>query len=155
MSAQISSAVVRRWISGFAGFLNCCSITAPGVAATISSALATASRISEPGVNTISAPSIRRNATRSCEMRSGMTSVRAYPFAAATNASAMPVLPLVGSTSVAPGLSTPRRSASSISATPTRSLTLPHGLRDSIFTKIRAPAVSRRCSSTIGVRPTD
>ncbi len=76
-SVQISSAVVRRWTSGFAGFLNCCNITDPGVAATSSSALATASRMSEPGVNTISAPSIRNSATRSCEMRSGITNVSA------------------------------------------------------------------------------
>ena len=76
-------------------------------------------------------------------------------MAAATNASAMPVLPLVGSTRVAPGASTPRRSASSTSATPTRSLTLPQGLRDSSFTNTRAPRVSRRLISTSGVLPTD
>src|SRR5258708_7142972 len=67
----------------------------------------------------------------------------------------MPVLPLVGSTRVAPGARAPRRSASSTRATPTRSLTLPQGLRDSIFTSTRAPPVSRRLNSTIGVRPTD
>ncbi len=42
VSFQISSAVVRRWISGLAGFSNCCGMTAPGVAATISLALAIA-----------------------------------------------------------------------------------------------------------------
>ena len=40
----------------------------------------------------------------------------------------MPVLPLVGSTTVAPGLSTPRRSASSTIASAMRSLTLPPGI---------------------------
>ena len=42
VSAQISSAVVRRCTSGLAGLRNCCSITAPGVAATICSARAMA-----------------------------------------------------------------------------------------------------------------
>jgi len=41
----------------------------------------------------------------------------------------MPVLPLVGSTSVAPGLSVPFFSASAIIARPMRSLTLPPGFR--------------------------
>ena len=74
MSAQISSAVVRRWTSGFAGLLNCCNITAPGVSRTIASAFCTASRIKDPGVNTMRAPSMRRKATRSLEMLSGIVS---------------------------------------------------------------------------------
>src|SRR5438046_1842003 len=51
----------------------------------------------------------------------------------------MPVLPLVGSTIVAPGLSTPRRSASSSIATAMRSLTLPPGLSDSSFATTVVP----------------
>jgi hypothetical protein len=43
----------------------------------------------------------------------------------------MPVLPLVGSIIVAPGLSSPLLSASSIIANAMRSLTLPPGLADS------------------------
>ena len=39
MSRQISSAVVWRWISGLAGFLNCCGMNEFGVFATSSSAL--------------------------------------------------------------------------------------------------------------------
>src|SRR5881409_4062798 len=51
----------------------------------------------------------------------------------------MPVLPLVGSTIVAPGRSAPRRSASSIIATAIRSLTLPPGLKNSSFASTTAP----------------
>ena len=40
VSRQISSAVVRRWISGLAGFLNCWGMKAFGVFLTISSAFA-------------------------------------------------------------------------------------------------------------------
>ncbi len=42
VSFQISSAVVWRWISGLAGFSNCCGMIAPGVVATISCAFAIA-----------------------------------------------------------------------------------------------------------------
>jgi hypothetical protein len=42
VSFQISSAVETRWISGLATLSNCCGITAPGVASTISLARATA-----------------------------------------------------------------------------------------------------------------
>jgi hypothetical protein len=45
-------------------------------------------------------------------------------LAAQTNASAMPVLPLVGSSTCWPGLSRPDRSASQIIAAPMRHLTL-------------------------------
>src|SRR2546425_12824858 len=51
----------------------------------------------------------------------------------------MPVLPLVGSTSVPPGFSAPVRSASSIIASAMRSLTLPPGLRDSTLAATAAP----------------
>ncbi|KXK02744.1 MAG: hypothetical protein UZ03_NOB001001835 [Nitrospira sp. OLB3] len=64
-------------------------------------------------------------------MLSGMTRINLYPRTAATNASPMPVLPLVGSTIVPPGLSLPCRSASSIMFRQIRSLTLPPGLKDS------------------------
>ena len=64
-------------------------------------------------------------------MLSGIVSTHLYPLAAATNASAMPVLPLVGSTIVPPGLSCPDASPASIIATPMRSLTLLSGFMNS------------------------
>ena len=58
VSFQISSAVVRRWISGFAGLRNCCGMNASGRELTISSALAIAPRIPcAAGVSSSSAPS--------------------------------------------------------------------------------------------------
>src|SRR2546421_312798 len=69
-------------------------------------------------------------------------------------ASPTPVLPLVGSTIVAPGLRAPRRSASSIMAAAMRSFTLAPGLRASILASTRAPAGSgNRRSRTSGVPP--
>src|SRR5512144_1588056 len=66
----------------------------------------------------------------------------------------MPVLPLVGSTSVAPGLSTPRRSASSTMASAIRSFTLPPGLSDSILAStVAPPGFGIRFSRTRGVAP--
>ena len=56
VSSQISTAVVRRWTSGFAGFANWSSITASGSSATTSRARDTASVIKMPGVSTTSAP---------------------------------------------------------------------------------------------------
>jgi hypothetical protein len=56
-------------------------------------------------------------------MVSGMVSVSGMPRAAATKASAMPVLPLVGSTSLLAGPSSPRFSASQIIAAPMRHFT--------------------------------
>src|SRR5438552_12110076 len=65
-----------------------------------------------------------------------------------------PVLPLVGSTIVAPGFSTPRRSASSTMAAAMRSFTLAPGLRASILASTRAPLASgSRRSRTSGVPP--
>ena len=77
-------------------------------------------------------------------------------MAAHTNASAIPVLPLVASTIVVlPGSMIPSRSAASIIDTPILSLTLPPGLNASSFANTRAWASgSIRVSSTIGVRPT-
>ena len=57
------------------------------------------------------------------DMVSGMVSVMAYPRAAATKASAMPVLPLVGSISSLPGFSMPRFSASQTMDAPMRHFT--------------------------------
>src|ERR1700730_12464731 len=66
----------------------------------------------------------------------------------------MPVLPLVGSTSVAPGARRPCRSASSTIASAIRSLTLPPGLSDSILAStVAPPAFGMRLSRTSGVAP--
>jgi hypothetical protein len=64
---------------------------------------------------------------RSSVAFSGITHVRGYPFSFATSASEIPVLPLVGSSSLRPGLSSPAASASSIIAFATRSLIEPVG----------------------------
>src|ERR1035437_3609771 len=70
-------------------------------------------------------------------------------------ARAMPVLPLVGSTSVVrPGAMTPACSAASIIDRPMRSLTLPPGLNDSSLPTIVAPLRSESVRSrTSGVPP--
>jgi len=85
---------------------------------------------------------------------SGMVSTQRYPRAAHTMASAIPVLPLVGSSTMVSGPSRPPRSAASIMATPIRSFTLPAGLKDSSLatTCAAAPSVTRR-SRTSGVLP--
>ena len=76
VSFQISSAVVRRWISGLAGFSNCCGMTAPGVAATSSLALAIAPFMpSAAGVSTSSAPSRASILRRSIDIDSGITRI--------------------------------------------------------------------------------
>ena len=68
----------------------------------------------------------------------------------------MPVLPDVGSMSVAPGLMAPAASAASIMLTPMRSLTLAIGLKNSSFARRLAltprslASLSRR---TMGVSP--
>ena len=60
------------------------------------------------------------------------------PLDAATDASPIPVFPEVGSMITEPGFKTPLASASSIIAFPTRSFTLPAGLKYSSFSKILA-----------------
>ena len=57
-----------------------------------------------------------------------------YPFKAAISANPIPVLPAVASTIVPPGFKAPDFSASSIMASPTRSLIDPPGFCDSSFT---------------------
>ena len=74
-------------------------------------------------------------------MVSGIVKISFNPLAAATNASAMPVLPLVGSMMTVSGLILPALKPASISATPMRSLTLESGLKNSSLssTSARAP----------------
>src|SRR3954468_11330064 len=86
----------------------------------------------------------------------GSVSTRSYPLAAATKASAMPVLPDVASTIVVrPGSMRPSASAASIIATPILSFTLPAGLYASSLPISSAPlSGAGRVRRTIGVPPT-
>jgi hypothetical protein len=69
-------------------------------------------------------------------------------------ASEMPVLPLVGSRMVAPGVSRPSACAASIMASAGRSFTEPVGLRSSSFAQTRTCAEGEsRGSPTRGVWP--
>src|SRR4051794_8217667 len=91
-------------------------------------------------------------------MPSGRVRISSYPRAAQTIASAIPVLPLVGSTiTERPGLTSPASSAASIIATPIRSLTEPPGLKYSSFAQtwaaVSLPSPSL-CRATSGVPPT-
>ena len=68
----------------------------------------------------------------------------------------MPVLPLVGSISTAPGFSLPACSSASIIASPIRSFTELSGLKNSSLASTRALGFNssdRRGSSTSGVSP--
>ena len=77
---------------------------------------------------TTSAPYALSSRTFSCDILSGMVKMQRYPLSAAASASPTPVLPLVPSTTTPPGLSSPRRSASSMILSPIRSFTEPPGL---------------------------
>src|ERR1051325_2463662 len=74
---------------------------------------------------------------------------------AATMASAMPVLPLVASINVSPGLISPRRSAPMIMESAGRSFTEPAGLLPSSFARTTFVVFpGTRCRRTSGVLPT-
>src|SRR5262245_22353665 len=66
----------------------------------------------------------------------------------------MPVLPLVASMTVCPGLSEPSRSAASITPSASRSLTEPSGLNASSFTNSSTHAGAMLLTRTTGVLPT-
>ena len=75
MSFQISGPVVLKWMSGLAGFLNCCGMKYFASWA-ISSARATAPRIpSAAGVSTMVAPRPLSSCRRSMDIESGIKSV--------------------------------------------------------------------------------
>src|SRR4029453_4038524 len=83
-----------------------------------------------------------------------MPQVSGEPLIRAIIASAMPVLPDVGSSSARPGSSSPEASAASIIAFATRSLIEPGGFWPSSFAKSCTEGVGeRRVSSTSGVDP--
>ena len=73
---------------------------------------------------------------------------------AATSAKPTPVLPLVGSISVPPGLSAPDASAASTIASAMRSLTDPPGLKYSTLATTSAAPLFRLRMRTSGVFPT-
>lgn len=107
------------------------------------------------GVKTTSAPNALSKTRRSILMLSGMVSLSEYPLEAATMASPIPVLPLVGSTKMdLPGVMSPRFSASVIMLNAIRSLTELAGLDDSSLQTISATQPSLTLLSlTIGVLP--
>ena len=84
---------------------------------------------SSPGDSTIVAPYSSSSVLRSAVAFDGITHVSFRPFSFATSASEMPVLPLVGSSSSAPGV----EAASSTIFRATRSLTEPVGFWPSSF----------------------
>ena len=131
VSFQISSAVERRWISGWPGSRTAAASRRrrPG---TISSALAIAPRMPwAAGVSSSSAPSRRSMRAALDRHALGHRQDQPYPLAAQTKASAIPVLPEVGSTITVPGRIWPALSAASIIARPMRSLTEESGLKNS------------------------
>ena len=74
VSAQSSSAVVLRWISGFAGLRNCWGMKASGSSPAISLALSMAPCMRfAPSVSTSFAPKARRVTRRSTLKVSGIT----------------------------------------------------------------------------------
>src|SRR5689334_609865 len=91
---------------------------------------------------------------RSLLIVSGIVRISLYPRAAATMARAMPVLPLVGSTSTLSLLMSPAFSAAAIMEKPIRSLTEWAGLKNSSLatTSAFAPSVTR-FKRTSGVLP--
>ena len=148
VSFQISSAVVRRWISGLAGFLNCCGMTAPG--SPRGAPRPWRPRPSCPAAGREHELGAQEGQHLAALDRHGLRHDQDQPVAArprATKASAMPVLPEVGSIESSPGLD-PRRRApcASIMLTPMRSLTLAIGLKNSSLTRISAstPALLRQ-----------
>jgi hypothetical protein len=121
---SISGAVVWKWIFGLAGLSNWRGMNQPASLA-IASARATAPFIpSAPGVRTNSAPKPLSIDRRSIDMVSGITRRKRYPRAAQAYAKAMPVLPLVASTTLIPGRKYPCCSASQTIAAPIRHFTL-------------------------------
>ena len=101
-----------------------------------------------------SAPNAFSKRTFSCDILSGIVKMQRYPLSAAAMARPTPVLPLVASTIVPPGLSVPARSCDSIIGMPTRSFTLPPGLKKSAFPNngVRMPRATRD-RRIIGVQP--
>ena len=84
---------------------------------------------SDPGVRTNSAPNAFKRFLLSKLIVSGIVNINLYPFAAETNAKAIPVFPLVGSIITESLFKIPFFSASIIIPYPILSFTLPPGLK--------------------------
>ena len=121
---------------------NCPRITAPGIDSLSSSAFAIAPFIPfAPSVSSSFAPYACRSLRLSTLIVSGRVKMALYPLAAATAASPIPVLPLVGSMIVDPSFSIPFSSASRIMPHAILSLTEPAGFRYSSFTSSSPPVI--------------
>ena len=107
-----------------------------------------------PSENTISAPKSRSSPIRSSLALSGITTVSAYPFRRLTIASAMPVLPDVGSRIVLSAVSSPLASAASTIASAIRSFVEPVGFCPSSLAHSRTDGEGdSREMPTSGVSP--
>ena len=150
---MISGPVVWRWYSGLAGLSNCFARNQPRFLAISSAFLTMPEPRSAAGTRMTFAPRMRISLRRSTEKLSDMSATKGYPLTAHTIASAMPVLPEVASTTVWPGFSVPRLSASSMMAMASRSLTEDSGLNASHLTYIVTCGGAMRLILTTGVLP--
>src|SRR5688572_25553856 len=140
-------------MSALASFSNCRVRNQPFVSASSTAFFTMPIARSEAGVITTLAPRKRISLRRSTLKLSAMLTTSGHPFCAHTMARPMPVLPLVASITVCPGLSLPVRSASSITPSASRSFTEPSGLKASIFTYRSAPGGASLPIFTTGVLP--
>ena len=109
-----------------------------------------------PGVRMSSAPRALRSWRLSILILSGMVRISLRPYARATKAKPMPVLPEVGSIKVEPGLMIPRFKKSLTMYKAARSLTDPAGLNISNLRRMSALRFKwafRRLRRTNGVLP--
>ena len=153
VSLQISGPVPALWAAGFAGFTNCPGMKLPGISFASSRAFSIAPFIPfAPSVSTSSAPYAFKIFLRSALIVSGMVSMIRYPFAAAMDASPIPVFPDVGSIITDPSFKSPLLSASSSIAFAILSFTLPAGLKYSSFSRTVALSPSSFSIFTISTR---
>jgi hypothetical protein len=136
-----------------AGFENCRATNQPCFFASSSVFLTAPLACSAAAVRITFAPRMRMSLRRSTENDSGISATNGYPLTAQTIASAMPVLPDVASTTVWPGFSSPRRSASSMIPIASRSFTDESGLNASHLTYMVTFEGARRLIRTTGVLP--
>src|SRR5713101_5930260 len=139
--ASVSGPSQVRFSSTFHSESNCCGAKYPGLRPS-SAAFASASLTwKSPSVITC-APKAREIASRSPLIPFGITTSIRYPLTAATMLIAFPVLPLLASTMMSPGRSSPSRSARSIMYLAIRALIDPEGLRNSSLTHIPSTTTS-------------
>ena len=153
-SARISSAVPSSCASGFAALPYWNGMKYLGSWASRRATSMDPFVPLSPSLNTISAPNSRSRPIRSWLALSGITTVSLYPLRAATIASAIPVLPDVGSRIVLSGVRSPDASATSIIFLAIRSLVEPVGLLPSSLAHRRTPGLGDMCGMpTSGVFP--